>query len=455
MSHQHLNLTQGGITGTLLRFTLPMMAGALLQQCYNIADTLIVGQFVGPEALAAVGSAYTLMVFLCSILLGLSLGSSTVFSQQYGRGSLSALRHSTWVSFVLILAITVVLNVAAFLALDPILRFLQVPAEVYPLMHDYLWIIFWGILFTFFYNFYAALLRAVGDSVTPLWFLSLSVVLNIGLDLFFILTLDWGIEGAAAATVIAQGAAALGIVIYTYRKRPELKIRRDEIYLDRATLKEITEFSTLTCVQQSVMNLGILMVQGLVNSFGTVVMAAFAAAVKIDAFAYMPVQEFGNAFSTFVAQNFGARKRQRIRRGIRQALLITCLFSLAVSLLIFLFAEPLMLIFVKPDEVEILRIGAQYLRIEGAFYALIGILFLLYGYYRSVRMPGMSVVLTVLSLGTRVALSYALASLPAVGVTGIWWSIPIGWFIADLVGIVYYKLSATRVGRLMAQGGTA
>ena len=449
MSHQHLNLTQGGITGTLLRFTLPMMAGALLQQCYNIADTLIVGQFVGPEALAAVGSAYTLMVFLCSILLGLSLGSSTVFSQQYGRGSLSALRHSTWVSFVLILAITVVLNVAAFLALDPILRFLQVAAEVYPLMHDYLWIIFWGILFTFIYNFYAALLRAVGDSVTPLWFLSLSVVLNIGLDLFFILTLDWGIEGAAAATVIAQGAAALGIVIYTYRKRPELKIRRDEIYLDRATLKEITEFSTLTCVQQSVMNLGILMVQGLVNSFGTVVMAAFAAAVKIDAFAYMPVQEFGNAFSTFVAQNFGARKRQRIRRGIRQALLITCLFSLAVSLLIFLFAESLMLIFVKPDEVEILRIGAQYLRIEGAFYALIGILFLLYGYYRSVRMPGMSVILTVLSLGTRVALSYILASLPAVGVTGIWWSIPIGWFIADLVGIVYYKLSSARVGRLM------
>ena len=449
MSHQHLNLTQGGITGTLLRFTLPMMAGALLQQCYNIADTLIVGQFVGPEALAAVGSAYTLMVFLCSILLGLSLGSSTVFSQQYGRGSLSALRHSTWVSFVLILAITVVLNVAAFLALDPILRFLQVPAEVYPLMRDYLWIIFWGILFTFIYNFYAALLRAVGDSVTPLWFLSLSVVLNIGLDLFFILSLDWGIEGAAAATVIAQGAAALGIVIYTYRKRPELKIQRDEIYLDRPTLKEITEFSTLTCVQQSVMNLGILMVQGLVNSFGTVVMAAFAAAVKIDAFAYMPVQEFGNAFSTFVAQNFGARKRQRIRRGIRQALLITCLFSLAISLLIFLFAEPLMLIFVKPDEVEILRIGAQYLRIEGAFYALIGILFLLYGYYRSVRMPGMSVILTVLSLGTRVALSYALASLPAVGVTGIWWSIPIGWFIADLVGIVYYKLSSARVGRLM------
>lgn len=454
MLSQHLNLTEGGITGTLLKFTLPMMAGALLQQCYNIADTLIVGQFVGPEALAAVGSAYTLMVFLCSILLGLSLGSSTVFSQQYGAGNLEALRHSSYVSFTLILSITVLLNVVAFLALDPILRFLQVPPEVYPLMRDYLWIIFWGILFTFIYNFYAALLRAVGDSVTPLWFLSLSVVLNILLDLLFILSLHWGIKGAAAATVIAQGSAAIGIAVYTYRKRPELRIHRQDIYFDRATVKEITAFSTLTCVQQSVMNLGILLVQGLVNNFGTVVMAAFAAAVKIDAFAYMPVQEFGNAFSTFVAQNFGAHKRQRIRRGIRQALLISCLFSLTVSLLIFLFAEPLMLIFVKPDETEILRIGAQYLRIEGAFYALIGILFLLYGYYRSVRMPGMSVILTVLSLGTRVALSYALAAMPAVGVTGIWWSIPIGWFIADLVGIVYYKISATRVSRLMAQTHT-
>lgn len=453
MSTSHLNLTEGSITGSLLRFTFPMMAGALLQQCYNIADTLIVGQFVGPEALAAVGSAYTLMVFLCSILLGLSLGSSTIFSQQYGRGDLRALRHSSYVSFVLILAVTVALNLAAFLALDPILHFLQVPPEVYPLMRDYLWIIFWGILFTFIYNFYAALLRAVGDSMTPLWFLSLSVILNIGLDLFFILSLDWGIQGAAAATVIAQGMAAIGIAGYTHRKRPELRIRRSDIYLDRATIKEITTFSALTCVQQSIMNLGILLVQGLVNSFGTGVMAAFAAAVKIDSFAYMPVQEFGNAFSTFVAQNFGARQRQRIRRGIRQALLITCLFSLVVSLSIFLFAEPLMLLFVKPDEQEILRIGAQYLRIEGSFYALIGILFLLYGYYRSVRMPGMSVILTVLSLGTRVALSYALASLPAVGVVGIWWSIPIGWVIADLAGIVYYKISSPRIERLMASAG--
>ena len=333
------DLTQGGITTTLLQFTLPMLAGSLLQQCYNIADTLIVGQCIGANALAAVGSAYTLMVFLISILLGLSMGSGTVFSLQYGAGDLSALRRSIYVSFLLIGTVTILLNVAVFLWLDPILRWLQVPYDIYSLMRNYLWIIFWGIVFTFLYNFYAALLRAVGDSVTPLWFLAVSVVLNIGLDLFLILVLDQGIEGAAVATVIAQGTAASGILLYTYKIRPELRLHREDMRFDRSSLREITSFSTLTCVQQSVMNFGILMVQGLVNSFGTVVMAAFAAAVKIDSFAYMPVQEFGNAFSTFIAQNFGARKGDRIRRGVRSAFLITIVFSLIISLLVFLFCQ--------------------------------------------------------------------------------------------------------------------
>ena len=309
------DLTQGGITSTLLRFTLPMMAGSLLQQCYNIADTLIVGQCIGSGALAAVGSAYTLMVFLISILLGLSIGSGTVFSLHYGAGDRSALRRSIFVSFVLIGAVTFLLNVVAFICLDPILHLLQVPQDIYGMMRSYLWIIFCGIAFTFIYNFYAALLRAVGDSVTPLWFLAVSVVLNVILDLFFILQLGWGIEGAAAATVIAQGVAAVGILLYTGKKRPELQLRREDMRFDRCSLKEIVSFSTLTCVQQSVMNFGILMIQGLVNSFGTAVMAAFAAAVKIDSFAYMPVQEFGNAFSTFIAQNFGAKRYDRIRHA--------------------------------------------------------------------------------------------------------------------------------------------
>ena len=187
------------------------------------------------------------------------------------------------------------------------------------------------------------------------------------------------------------------------------------------------------------MNLGILMVQGLVNSFGPVVMAAFAAAVKIDAFAYMPVQDFGNAFSTFIAQNYGAKESARIRAGLKSAVCISMAFCVVISALVFVFARPLMAIFVDAGETEVILEGVRYLRIEGAFYCGIGCLFLLYGLYRALGKPGMSVVLTVISLGTRVALAYLLSAIPAIGVTGIWWSVPIGWGLADLVGLLYYK----------------
>ena len=435
------DLTQGGITRTLLAFTLPMIAGAMLQQCYNIADTLIVGRFVGPEALAAVGSAYTLMVFITSILLGLSMGCGTVVSLKYGAGDADGVRRSVGAAFVIVGAATAMLTALSFLLIDEILMLLQVPHDVYAPMRTYLWVIFFGIVFTFLYNFYASLLRAVGDSVTPLWFLAVSAVLNIALDLVFILVFNWGVAGAAWATVASQAVSGVGIMVYTLKSVPVLRLRMADLHPDGKTMKEITSFSTLTSVQQSVMNFGILMVQGLVNSFGMHTMAAFAAAVKIDSFAYMPVQEFGNAFSTFIAQNFGAGKRMRIRQGIKSAVAVSAVFSVAVSAIVFALAEPLMGIFVDAGETEIISIGVDYLRIEGAFYAGIGLLFLLYGYYRAVRMPAMSVVLTVLSLGLRVLLAYVLSAVPSIGVNGIWWAVPIGWFIADVVGVAYYYKS--------------
>ena len=432
------DLTKGRITGTLLRFTLPMIAGSLLQQCYNIADTIIVGRFIGAEALAAVGSSYTLMVFLTSVLIGLAMGSGTIFSLRFGAGDRQGLKQSISASFVLIGGITVLLSVAAFATLGPVLRWLQVPADVTSPMRDYLWIIYWGIGFTFLYNYFAALLRAIGDSVTPLIWLAGAAVLNIGLDLLFILNFDWGIRGAAAATVLSQGVSGIGLGLHTIITRRSLLPSVREVRPDWKVLKNIAAFSSLTCIQQSVMNLGILAVQGLVNSFGTVIMAAFAAAVKIDSFAYMPVQEFGNAFSTFIAQNYGAGRQDRIRKGIVRAVLIMSAFSIAVSTVVFLCAGPLMQIFVSGSETGIINAGVRYLRIEGAFYIGIGLLFMLYGYYRAVCMPGMSVVLTVLSLGTRVALSYILAPVPGIGETGIWWSIPVGWALADLVGVIRY-----------------
>lgn len=439
------DLTRGKITPTLLRFTLPMMAGAMMQQCYNIADTLIVGRFIGAEALAAVGSAYTLMVFITSVMLGLSMGSGTVFSLKFGESNMAGLRQSVAASLLLTGGITVVLNAAAYIWIDGTLRLLCVPADVYPLMRSYLMIIYGGIALSFVYNFCASLLRSVGNSRTPLWVLAASVVLNVVLDLVLVLLFGLGIEGAAWATLISQAAAAIGITAYILKTRPELRPRCKDMAVSRATLGEIATFSSLTCVQQSVMNFGILMVQGLVNSFGMAVMAAFAAAVKIDSFAYMPVQEFGNAFSTFVAQNFGAAKSGRIRRGVRQALLMTTVFSLAISAAVFVLAKPLMMIFVDGSQHDIIAIGMRYLRIEGAFYVGIGVLFLLYGYYRAIRMPGMSVVLTVLSLGLRVALAYALSAVPGIGVDGIWWSIPIGWAVADAVGMLYYGKTLRRI----------
>ncbi len=433
------NLTQGPITKTLVIFALPMIGGNMLQQLYNIADTLIVGRFIGSGALAAVGSSYTLMTFLTSILLGLCMGSGAVFSIRYGEGDMEKLHESLGASFVLILAVAAVLNLAVFLLIDPIMYLLQVPEEIYAMMREYLWVIFWGILATFLYNYFACLLRAVGNSVAPLIFLAVSSVMNIVLDLWFVLGFHWGVAGAAFATVLSQYVSGIGLAVYTYWKTPEFRIQPRYLKPKPAMLKEIGQFSFLTSVQQSVMNLGILMVQGLVNSFGTVIMAAFAAAVKIDSFAYMPAQEFGNAFSTFVAQNYGAGKSGRIREGIKKAVLMSVGFCLVISLLVFIFARPLMTIFVDPSETEILAAGVEYLRIEGAFYCGIGCLFLLYGLYRAIKRPGMSVVLTIFSLGTRVVLAYALSAIDFIGVTGIWWSVPIGWALADLVGFLYYK----------------
>ena len=430
------DLTRGSILRSLLLFALPMLAGDILQQLYNIADTLIVSRAIGRDALAAVGSAYTLMIFLTSILLGLSMGAGALFSICRGRGDESGLRRSIVHAFGLIGVCTLLLTALAYALLPALLRLLQVPESVSPLMRTYLAVIFAGIPATFLYNFFACLLRSVGNSMTPLVFSGISALGNVALDLLFVLVFPWGVAGAAWATVIAQYFSGLGLAVFTLRRCPDLLPKREELRFDAALLREIFSLSSLTCVQQSVMNFGILMIQGLVNSFGEIVMAAFAAAVKIDSFASLPVQDFGNAFSTFIAQNYGAGDRERLKQGFRQATIASAVFSAVISALVFVFANPLMRIFVQAGETQVLAAGVLYLRVEGACYVGIGCLFLLYGFYRAIKRPGMSVVLTVISLGTRVVLAYLLAG--PIGEIGIWIAIPIGWLLADLTGYGYY-----------------
>ena len=302
------DLTTGRITATMVRFAVPMIVGDLLQQLYNVVDTLIVGKFVGRDALAAVGSSYTLMTFLTSILLGLCMGSGTVFSMYYGAKNNERLKKSAYTSFIMIAVCAVILSVIVFAFVDPIMAFLQVPGEVYQMMRNYLMIIFTGIAATFLYNFFAFLLRALGNSVVPLAFLAVSAVMNIVLDLVFVLVFDMGVEGAAIATVFSQYVSGVGLAVYTLVKHKELR-PGGGIY-EKGLLRELADFSFLTCLQQSIMNFGILMVQGLINSFGIVVMAAFAAAVKIDSFAYMPVQDFGNAFPYLSPKTMGRERRK-------------------------------------------------------------------------------------------------------------------------------------------------
>lgn len=431
------NLTEGSILKNLMLFSMPMMAGNFLQQIYNIADMIIVGRFIGSDALAAVGSAYTLMIFLTSLIIGLCMGSGALFSKSFGAGNTDEMRQDIRLSFGFIGCVTFVIYLLVFPGTDVILHLLAIPDTVYDMMRSYIVVIFIGIVFVFFYNFFAYFLRAIGNSVVPLYFLAISSVMNIVLDLYFVISLKWGVVGAAAATVISQAFSGIGIFIYVWIKEGSYLRLGEPLRWNR--LGEIIRNDVFTGLQQSVMNFGILMIQGLVNSFGAVVMAAFAAAVKIDTLAYMPAQEFGNAYSLFISQNYGAQKRERIKKGTKLATCVSVVFCVVVSGFIFLMAKGLMKLFVDSTETSIIEAGVKYLRIEGSFYFGIGILFLLYGYFRGIQRAEVSLVLTIISLGTRVVLSYLLAPNTALGVQAIWWSIPIGWILADIVGIILQR----------------
>ena len=416
-----------------------MIGGNLLQQVYNLVDTLIVGKWIGADALASVGSAYTLMIFITSIIIGLCMGSGAFFSEDYGEKNEKKLREDIWHSFWLIFSVSVLLYLIIYPGMELIQRLLQTPEELMVLTREYLTVVFAGIVFVFLYNFFSYLLRAMGNSVMPLIFLAVSSVVNVVLDIWFVIGLGLGVGGAAFATVIAQAVSGTGIMVYAFVKLPLLRPGREKIKWNSTRMREIIVNDIATGMQQSVMNFGILMIQGLVNSFGTIVMAAFAAAVKIDTIAYMPAQEFGNAYSLFVSQNHGAGKAERIKKGTRLSFLASAVFCAVVSVCIFVFADKLMGVFVAPSESQIIAEGTRYLRIEGAMYVGIGILFLWYGYFRGIHKPHISLVLTLISLGTRVVLSYLFAPNTVLGVTAIWVSIPIGWILADICGYLFYQ----------------
>lgn len=433
---KNMDMTCGSISKKLVLFSLPLMAANLLQQLYNLVDTWIVGKYIGSIALAAVGSSYTLITFLTSILIGLCMGCSSFFAIQVGKKDKNALQQAIFMSSIGIGFLTILLYLIVSIEQSQILVLLQVPDNVFKAMSDYVHIIFIGLFATSIYNYLSNLLRSIGNSVIPLIGLTCSVLLNILLDYIFVVPMQWGIAGAAWATVLSQFLSAFFVFIVYRISFKGLHVQKENRKWNTEILSSIFHLSFMTSLQQSIMNFGILMIQGLVNSFGSVVMAAFAVAVKIDTLAYMPVQDFGNGFSLFVSQNYGAKQKKRIQEGIKVAVRWIFMFCILISVLVNVFSDQLMNLFLSDHSKEIIAVGSQYLHIEATCYIGIGILFMLYGYYRAIVKPGMSVVLTILSLGTRVLLAYLFSSI--FGVVAIWSAIPIGWALADVVGIVYY-----------------
>ncbi|MBQ0072004.1 MAG: MATE family efflux transporter, partial [Spirochaetales bacterium] len=414
-------LTEGPILKTMVLFSIPMILGNMLQQVYTITDTLIVGRYLGSSALASVGSVYTLITFVTSLIIGLTMGCGALFSFDYGKRDNLQLERDTWNSFVLLLVLTTVLEVLVLLFLRVILRLIRTPVELLESSFDYSRILFSGLFFVFLYNYSAYFLRSRGNSTVPLVFLGLSSVLNIGLDILFVPVLERGIQGAAEATFLSQGIAALGISLFVLLQEKKHLPKKETRILSVSLLKNILNYASFTALQQSVMNFGILMIQSLINSYGTVIMASFAAAVKIDTLAYMPSQEFANAYSLFVSQNKGAQEEERIRKGTKGAYLISILFCILVAALVNLFSSSLLALFVDRSETAIIQEGVRYLRIEGTFYWGIGALFLFYAYFRGIGKPSISLVLTIISLGTRVLLAYTLS--PFFGTTVIYLAI--------------------------------
>lgn len=443
---QKRDLTQGPVFSTILTFALPMLLGNLLQQAYNITDTWVVGRFVSADALAGVGSAFSLMNLITAVLLGLSMGSGIVFALHFGAKANAALEKSAANAFWFIGSAAGILTVLPLTFLEDILTAMNIPPEIRGLIRSYLRIVFLGTPAIFLYNYFGAYLRSVGNSLVPLVFLSAATVLNIALDFLLVAGLSLGIPGAAAATVIAQYVSGGGLCLYALCRDGSLRRALSSIRPSFSGIRELAGYSIFTCLQQSMMKLGVLMVQSLVNSFGTTVMAGFASAAKIDEFIYMPAQEYANAFSTFTAQNLGAHRQDRVKKGIICAFATSACYCMVMSVVLRNLAGPLIGIFVAPEEANraaIIASGVEYLHIEGAFYVGIGMLTLFYGLYRALGKPWFSMVLTVVSLGSRVLLAYGFA--PTAGVTAIWWAVPIGWGLADLTGFVFLFLKRKKL----------
>lgn len=439
------NLTEGQPLRLLFFFSLPMVAGNLFQQLYNMVDTAVVGKFVGEDAVAAVGSSFPIVFLSVAVAAGLSMGCNVVVSQLFGAGRIHEMKSTISTAIISLSVLGLILMALGTIFAGPLLGLLGTDPDIMADSQTYLRIYFGGAVFLFLYNTLNGIYNAQGDSKTPLIFLMISSLTNIVLDLLFVIRFHMGVAGVAWATLIAQGicaVAALAVLFLRMKRLPcEAGKEGEKIPLfHKIAVKRIAQIGLPSMLQQSLVSLSMMMMQGLVNSYGKVLVAGYTAATKIDTLAMLPNMNFSNTMSSYTAQNIGAGRYDRVKQGLKASLFMVVVFSLLITVIIFLFGDQLLSLFLDPGDTSgALGYGLAYMHTVSLFYILMGLLFVSNGMLRGSGDMGTFTLSSMANLFSRVAVAYALAYLTPLGANAIWWSIPAGWAIGSVVSLLRVK----------------
>ena len=419
------DLTTGKITPQLVKFTIPLVLGNLFQLTYNAVDSIIVGRFVGKEALAAVGICNPILTLFILFLNGLCMGASILMGNQFGAKDYDKLHRQISTTMIAGFLFSVFLSVSCIIFAHPILRIMRVDLSIMSMTTNYLRIIFAGLIFTFMYNCFASTLIALGDSQTPLYFLITSSVVNIIGDLFFVLFLGWGSEGCAVATVLSEALSCILCIIYIQLKVPVLQLGKKWFIFDKKLLGKTISYGWASAMQQATVQLGKLGIQAIVNSMGVAVAAAFAVVNRIDDFAYSPEQNIGHAMTALMAQSKGAGKKDRLKGAFRSGMKIELVYGIAIFLICFLFATPLMRLFTKDSDV--IRHGVTYLRLISIMYLLPAATNGIQGYFRGIGDLKITLISSFVNMGVRVVVAAILVLTFSLQIEALPYSYLVGW----------------------------
>ncbi len=436
------DMTEGNIPKHLISYSIPLILGNLFQLTYNAVDSIIVGRFIGKEALAAVGVSSPVMNIIILGISGICIGASVLMSNFFGAKKEELIKKEMATTAVFGVYFSLVVVLLGMIAAKLLLRALYVPEEILNMSATYLRIIFLGAPFTFFYNAVSSALKSVGDSKTPLKFLAFCSVLNGVLDVILIGVFGLGIICSAVTTVVAEALSAILCVIYVYQKIPLLQLKPKEFRLDKELLKQTLQYGGVTALQQSCQPIGKLLIQGAVNPMGVEVIAAFNAVNRVDSYAFTPEQSIANGITTFVAQNAGAKKEDRIKKGFRSGLMLEFVYWIFICVVTMVFREPIMRLFVTGQNKEIVALGSGYLGLMALFYLFPGFTNGFQGYFRGRKCMKMTLLGTFIQTSLRVVFVYILT--PHIGLNGVAVACAIGWSMMLLVEIPYYFYIAAR-----------